>query len=67
VSSDDGWLAPLPPAIREPRWRAAARHWLWLRRHVYPAVHETVRNRLSGREPGDGMVPKRPEPVRVNP
>jgi lysophospholipase L1-like esterase len=66
VSADD-WLTPLPPASREPYWRAAARHWLWVRRHVYPAVHDTVRNRLIGREPGDGQLPKRPALARVNP
>jgi lysophospholipase L1-like esterase len=65
--SADDWLAPLPPAIPEPYWRVAARNWSWLRRHVYPAVHETVRNRLSGREPGDGKLPKRPVPARVEP
>jgi lysophospholipase L1-like esterase len=66
VSADD-WLTPLPPANREPYWRVAARHWLWVRRHVYPAVHDTVRNRLIGREPGDGQLPKRPALARVNP
>jgi lysophospholipase L1-like esterase len=64
---DPAWLAPLPPALREPVWRTAARHWLWVRRHVYPAVHSTVRNKLLGREPGDGFVPKRPEPSPVTP
>jgi lysophospholipase L1-like esterase len=57
------WLAPLPAAAREPVWRTAARHWTWLRHHVYPAVHGTVRNRVIGRQPGDGFVPKRPEPA----
>jgi lysophospholipase L1-like esterase len=63
---DDDWLAPLPPATRDPYWRVAARHWTWVRDHVYPAVHETVRNRLSGREPGDGMLPKRPDLAPLN-
>lgn len=61
------WLAPLPPAIREPVWRTAARHWTWLRHHVYPAVHGTVRNKLVGRQPGDGFVAKRPDPAPVTP
>jgi lysophospholipase L1-like esterase len=66
VPADD-WLTPLPPASREPYWRAAAGHWLWLRRHVYPAVHDVVRNRWLGREPGDGQLPKRPALARVEP
>ncbi|MCT2583696.1 SGNH/GDSL hydrolase family protein [Actinophytocola sp. S1-96] len=61
----ENWLAPLPPVVREPYWRLAAREWTWLRHHVFPAVHGTVRNRLIGRQPGDGFVPKRPEPARV--
>jgi hypothetical protein len=59
------WLDPLPPLENEPLWRTAARHWLWLRHHVYPAVHGTIRNKLSGRQPGDGFLPKRPELARV--
>jgi len=59
------WLAPLPAAVREPVWRAAVRHWLWVRHHLTPAVHGLVRNKLVGRQPGDGFVPKHPELVRV--
>lgn len=55
------WLAELPPAALDPLWRKASRHWTWLRHHVYPAVHSTVRNKLVGRQPGDGFLPKRPE------
>jgi lysophospholipase L1-like esterase len=61
VPADAGWLAPLPDALRDPLWRQASRQWSWVRHHVYPAVHSTVRNKLSGREPGDGFLPKRPE------
>jgi lysophospholipase L1-like esterase len=61
VPADQDWLSPLPPADREPLWRTASRHVTWLRYHVYPAVHGTVRNRLIGRQPGDGFLPKRPE------
>jgi lysophospholipase L1-like esterase len=64
-SPGPGWLAPLPPAVREPAWRVAARHWTWLRRHVYPTIHTRVRNRVVGRQPGDGLLPKRPEPAPV--
>ncbi len=59
------WLTPLPAAVREPVWRAAVRHWLWVRHHLTPAVHDLVRNKLAGREPGDGFVPKRPELGRM--
>jgi lysophospholipase L1-like esterase len=65
VPADPDWLAPLPPVTREPLWRTASRHAAWIRYHVYPAVHSTVRNRLIGRQPGDGFLPKRPEPAPV--
>jgi lysophospholipase L1-like esterase len=61
TEADPDWLSPLPPASQEPFWRKASRHAAWLRHHVYPAVHGTVRNRLIGRQPGDGFLPKRPE------
>lgn len=67
LTPDPAWLAPLPPAVREPVWRSAAQHWSWLRHHVYPAVHDTVRNKLIGRQPGDGLVAKRPDPAPVTP
>jgi hypothetical protein len=59
------WLTPLPPAAREPVWRAVAGQWRWVRHHVTPAVHSVVRNKLIGREPGDGFLPKRPELARI--
>lgn len=61
VPSAPDWLAPPPPVVQEPLWRTASRHAAWLRRHVYPAVHDIVRNKLIGRQPGDGFAPKRPE------
>jgi lysophospholipase L1-like esterase len=61
VPADPEWLAALPPTTREPLWRTASRHAAWVRHHVYPAVHDTVRNKLIGRQPGDGFLPKRPE------
>lgn len=63
----EDWLTPLPPAGREPYWRSAARQWTWVRHHVMPAVRDTVHNRLIGRQPGDGFVPKRPELARLDP
>ncbi|HEY7598011.1 MAG TPA: SGNH/GDSL hydrolase family protein [Actinophytocola sp.] len=64
VSPGD-WLAPLPSAVREPVWRAVVRQWNWVRHHVTPAVHGAVRNKLIGRQPGDGFVAKRPELARL--
>jgi lysophospholipase L1-like esterase len=61
----DEWLGPLPAAAREPVWRAAVSQWRWVRDHVTPAVHGMVRNKLIGREPGDGFVPKRPDLARI--
>jgi lysophospholipase L1-like esterase len=61
VPTNADWLAPMPPASQDPLWRKASRQLSWVRRHVYPAVHSTVRNKLTGREPGDGFLPKRPE------
>jgi len=59
--ADPGWLAELgPPPPRDPLWRTASRHWTWVRHHVYPAVHSAVRNKVVGRQPGDGFLPKRP-------
>lgn len=60
VSPGD-WLAPLPATVREPVWQAAVRQWRWVRHHLLPVAHRTVRNRLIGREPGDGFTAKRPE------
>jgi lysophospholipase L1-like esterase len=61
VPANPDWLAVLPPAMSDPLWRKAFRQWVWMRHHVYPAVHGIVRNKLIGREPGDGFLPKRPD------
>jgi lysophospholipase L1-like esterase len=61
VPANPDWLAVLPPATSDPLWRKASRQWAWMRHHVYPAVHGIVRNKLIGREPGDGFLPKRPD------
>jgi lysophospholipase L1-like esterase len=61
VPADPDWLAPLPPAPQDPVWRKASRQVSWVRHHVYPAIHGTIRNKLVGRQPGDGFLPKRPE------
>jgi lysophospholipase L1-like esterase len=53
----EDWRAPLPAAAPTP-WRERQREDLrWMRDFVMPFV----RNRLQGRDTGDGFLPKRPE------
>ena len=62
VSHDPTWLAPLPgtaPAL------SMAAHAQWLYSQVWPVVRGRIRNRLIGREPGDGILPKRPDLLPV--
>jgi lysophospholipase L1-like esterase len=65
VSFEQSWLEPLPGAPGRPGWRADAR---WFYREVLPCAMTRTRNRLIGRSPGDGFLPKRPEllPVRLD-
>ncbi|GAB3875105.1 hypothetical protein GCM10029964_018370 [Kibdelosporangium lantanae] len=62
VDHDPTWLAPLPGAA--PALSVAA-HAQWLYSQVWPVVRGRIRNRLIGREPGDGILPKRPELLPV--
>lgn len=66
VPVTEPWLSPLPSERPRARLRELADDLRWLREHVAPAAYGIVRNRLIGRQPGDGFVPKRPElrPVR---
>jgi lysophospholipase L1-like esterase len=59
------WLAPLPGLPEHPTLRSQAE---WVYRQVLPVAMTRVRNRVVGRSPGDGMLPKRPEllPVRFD-
>ncbi|MFD5825169.1 SGNH/GDSL hydrolase family protein [Lentzea sp. NPDC060358] len=57
VPFDPAWLAPLdgtaaPSSLRD--------HWRWLREQVLPVACTRARNKLIGRQPGDGFTPKRP-------
>jgi hypothetical protein len=63
VSHDSSWLAPLP-GVAAPLSMAA--HARWVYQQVWPVVRGRIRNRLIGREPGDGIVPKRPELLPVS-
>ncbi|RDI32956.1 SGNH/GDSL hydrolase family protein [Lentzea flaviverrucosa] len=58
IPFDESWLAPLegraaPASVLD--------HWRWLRDQVLPVAYSRTRNKLIGRQPGDGFVPKRPE------
>lgn len=66
VRVTEPWLTPLPSAQHRPRLSQVIDDLRWLREYVAPAAYGIVRNRLIGRQPGDGFVPKRPElrPVR---
>ncbi|KOV79817.1 SGNH/GDSL hydrolase family protein [Nocardia sp. NRRL S-836] len=58
VPFDQAWMAPLPGQAA----RASMRdHWRWLRDQVIPVAYSRSRNRLIGRQPGDGFTPKRPQ------
>jgi lysophospholipase L1-like esterase len=58
VDHDPGWLAPLPGAPSHGGWRADLH---WVLREVLPVAVSRTRNRLVGRQPGDGFFPKRPD------
>jgi lysophospholipase L1-like esterase len=57
LDHDPAWLAPLPGVAAEHGWRADVQ---WLLREVLPVAVTRTRNRLIGRQPGDGFLPKRP-------
>jgi lysophospholipase L1-like esterase len=62
VPHDPTWLAPLPGTA--PTLSMSA-HAQWLYSQVWPVVRGRIRNRLIGREPGDGILPKRPDLLPV--
>ncbi|MFC3893777.1 SGNH/GDSL hydrolase family protein [Lentzea rhizosphaerae] len=51
------WLAPLDGAAAP---ASLLDHWRWLRDQVLPVAYTRTRNKLIGRQPGDGFRPKRP-------
>lgn len=61
VPAGQQWLNPLPAPEPEPLLRRVATDLRWLRGHVLPAAYGTLRNRVIGRQPGDGFVPKHQE------
>ncbi|WIV60928.1 SGNH/GDSL hydrolase family protein [Amycolatopsis nalaikhensis] len=58
LAPDPAWLAPLPGAPAPGSWRADLH---WLLHEVVPVAVTRTRNRLIGRQPGDGFFPKRPD------
>jgi lysophospholipase L1-like esterase len=58
IDHDRSWLRPLPGTAARPGWRGDLR---WLAKEVLPVAVTRTRNRLIGRSPGDGFLPKRPE------
>ena len=57
VPFDSSWLAPLDGAAAP---ASVLDHWRWLRGQVLPVAYTRTRNKLIGRQPGDGFRPKRP-------
>lgn len=61
VPATDEWERPLPAAAPVSRWERVAGDLRWLREYAAPAAYTVVRNKVVGRQPGDGFTPKRPE------
>lgn len=61
VPPTEEWAQPLPAAAPVSRLQRAAGDLRWLREYAAPAAYTLVRNRIIGRQPGDGFTPKRPE------
>lgn len=59
------WLHPLPAARPVTRLQRVASDLRWLRDFAAPAAVTVVRNKVVGRQPGDGFVAKRPELRRI--
>lgn len=57
IPFDSSWLAPLDGAAAP---ASVLDHWRWLRDQVLPVAYTRTRNKLIGRQPGDGFRPKRP-------
>ncbi|MEU0467687.1 SGNH/GDSL hydrolase family protein [Amycolatopsis sp. NPDC006131] len=62
VDYDPAWLEPLPGDPVRPGLRAHA-GWVW--REVLPVMVTRTRNWFTGRSPGDGFAPKRPDLLPV--
>jgi lysophospholipase L1-like esterase len=58
IPFDASWMAPLEGAAAP---ASLLDHWRWLRDQVLPVAYSRSRNKLIGRQPGDGFKPKRPQ------
>ncbi|GAA1993882.1 SGNH/GDSL hydrolase family protein [Amycolatopsis minnesotensis] len=63
VPYDETWLTPLPGEPAKPSLLSTVD---WVRREVLPVALTRMRNRMIGRSPGDGFLPKRPHPLPVS-
>ncbi|WP_370944723.1 SGNH/GDSL hydrolase family protein [Amycolatopsis sp. cg5] len=59
---EQSWLDPLPGTPSRPTWREDVH---WFRHQVLPVAITRTRNRMIGRSPGDGFLPKRPQLLPV--
>jgi lysophospholipase L1-like esterase len=59
---DDSWRNPLPPRIAPSRVDAVLADLTWAHTHALPWLWRSVR----GRSAGDGLEPKRPEPLPLS-
>ncbi|MFD9703698.1 SGNH/GDSL hydrolase family protein [Lentzea sp. NPDC059081] len=57
IPFDPAWMAALPGTAAP---ASVVEHWRWLREQVLPVAYTRTRNKLIGRQPGDGFTPKRP-------
>ncbi|CAM3630188.1 SGNH/GDSL hydrolase family protein [Kibdelosporangium persicum] len=62
ISHDASWLEPLPGVAARPSLMSNVQ---WVYQQVWPVVRGRIRNRLIGRQPGDGVLPKRPHLLPV--
>ncbi|SEO68117.1 SGNH/GDSL hydrolase family protein [Amycolatopsis saalfeldensis] len=62
IGHDGDWLRPLPGV---PARSSVREDLLWLCKEVLPVGVTRLRNRLIGRSPGDGFLPKRPDLLPV--
>ena len=58
IPFDASWMAPLDGAAAP---ASLFDHLRWLRDQVLPVAYSRSRNKLIGRQPGDGFSPKRPQ------
>jgi lysophospholipase L1-like esterase len=58
---DESWRDPLPPPDRLARRAAVAAELRWLQVHALPWLWRY----LTGRTAGDGLAPKRPQPLQL--